>query len=183
MTDLPNIDNIATSKITDVYWVQLNQGADLYKSIIEVAKQKDIKTGMVLNIVGGLTEARLSTPKASDTDSFVQPGIETFSGLMECAGFGTIGYNLDTFDSSKQSGILYEKGEPNVHVHLTIGQHPETHMGHLIEGCIVRSVVPKSHFTIVIAKTEGVVLEMTRSSETTEKYPTGVPVHNLRAVG
>lgn len=179
---MQNIDTIVSSKIAEVFWVQLTQGADLYHAIMDVAEQRKIWTGLVLNIVGGLTKARLSTPMEPGANAEGQPGILEIDGMMECAGIGTIGHNMDTFDSVRKSGILYEVGKPNVHVHLTVNQGPHTHMGHLIEGCKVRSVIAKSHFTIVLARTEGVVLEMLRSKETTSHYPTGVPVHNLRVV-
>lgn len=175
---MANVDNIAYSKITDVIWAQLGQDADLYDAIVEIAKRENIRTGLVLNIVGGLRKARLSTPiKPSAVES--QPGILEVEGVMECSGVGFIGHNLDTYDAKNTSGILYEAGEPNVHVHLTINHGHNAHMGHLIEGCKVRSLTKESHFTIVLAKTEGVVLNMRRSKETTEKYPTGVPVHEL----
>jgi hypothetical protein len=52
-------------------------------------------------------------------------------------------------------------------------------MGHLIEGCIVRSLHEQSHFTITLAKTEGATLNFSVSATVTEKYPTGIPIHEL----
>lgn len=174
-----HLDTVVSSRITDVYWVQLRQGADLYEAIHDTAVKYDIYTGLVLNVVGGLSRARLSTPGNPKVIE-AQPGIVEFEGTMEASGVGFIGHNLDTFEST-QSGIVDRAGEPNIHVHLTVGQMGMTHMGHLIEGCIVRSLTAKSHFTIVMAKTEGAALEMRLSEETFANYPGGVPVHHLRA--
>jgi hypothetical protein len=46
----------------------------------------------------------------------------------------------------------------------------------------VRSVHPKSHFTIVLARTEGAVLNVRLSKEKTAKYPKGIPIHDLQSV-
>jgi len=55
----------------------------------------------------------------------------------------------------------------------------KTYMGHLIKGCIVRSLHQKSHFTIVLARMEGVLLNFRVSRETTDRYPNGIPIHDL----
>jgi hypothetical protein len=52
-------------------------------------------------------------------------------------------------------------------------------MGHLIEGCIVRSLHKQSHFTITLAKTEGATLNFNVTKTVTAKYPTGIPIHEL----
>lgn len=172
-------DVIAHAKITDIIYAQLPQDGDLYNEIMEIACRENIKTGFVLNIVGGLRKARLSMPvQATNTES--QPGIREFEGLMECIGVGTIGQTLETYDSEGGSGIIYRAGEPNLHIHLTITIAGQTYMGHLIEGCIVRSLHQKSHFTIVLAKTEGASLNFRVSKETTGAYPKGIPIHDLQ---
>lgn len=173
------VDVIAHAKTTDIIYAQLSQDGDLYNEIMEICRRENIKTGYVLNIVGGLKKARLSMPvQATDTNS--QPGVMEFDGLMEAVGVGTIGQTLETYDSEGKSGIIYRKGEPNLHIHLTITVGGKTYMGHLIEGCIVRSLHKKSHFTIVIAKTEGALLNFTVSKETTAAYPKGLPIHDLQ---
>ncbi|MBM3510674.1 MAG: DNA-binding protein [Alphaproteobacteria bacterium] len=175
------VDVIAHAKVTDVIYAQLSTDADLYKEIMEIAKRENIKTGLVLSVVGGLRAARLSMPvKATDPDS--PPGVLELKGMMECSGFGHIGHNLDTYDSAKTSGIYYKEGEPHLHVHLTVTHAGTCYMGHLIEGTIVRSLHPKSHFTITLAKTEGAELFMRVSKERTEKYPRGIPTHDLQQV-
>ncbi|WP_210495310.1 PPC domain-containing DNA-binding protein [Microvirga antarctica] len=172
------VDTIAHARVTDIIYAQLSPDGDLYNEIMEIARRENIKTGFILNIVGGLRKARLSMPvEATVTDA--PPGVREFEGLMECSGVGTIGQTLETYDSEGTSGILYKAGDPNLHIHMTITVAGETYMGHLIEGCLVRSLHPKSHFTIVLAKTEGATLNFKVSRETTERYPRGIPIHEL----
>lgn len=101
---------------------------------------------------------------------------------MECSGVGIIGQTLETFDGSAHSGVVHKAGEPYLHVHLTITVGGQTFMGHLIEGCTVRSLSKQSHFTIALAKVEGAQLNARLSKERTAKYPTGFPIHELLQV-
>lgn len=170
---------IAHAHVTDIIYAQLSGGADLYQEILEICRREKIETGYILNIVGGLTRARLSTP-VTKLDAFSPPGILELEGTMEAAGIGILGRTVGTYDAEKVSGIINRAGEPYAHVHLTVSGNGETHMGHLIDGCIVRSLHPLSHFTIVVAKTEGAQLDFNVSKETTEKYPNGIPIHELQ---
>lgn len=176
------VDVIAKAQITEVIYAQLSQDADLYNELIEICKRENIETGIILNIVGGLRHARLSMP-VKPTAADTPPGFQEFGGeVMECSGVGIIGRTIDTYDSSNVSGVHYKAGEPNLHVHLTVSFGGKTYMGHLIEGCIVRSLHKKSHFTIVLAKTSGAILDFKVSKETTDKYPMGLPIHELQQV-
>jgi predicted DNA-binding protein with PD1-like motif len=175
------VDVIAKAKLCELYWAQLDADGDLYDEIMEICRRENIKSGIVLNIVGGLCKARISMP-VSNTDPDAPPGVLELSGMMECSGFGTIGQTIDTYDSEKVSGIYYGAGETNLHIHLTVTQAGKTYMGHLIKGCQVRSLHKKSHFTIVLARTEGAMLNFRVSKETTAKYPLGIPIHDLQAV-
>ena len=68
------VDVIAKAKITEVLYAQLSQDGDLYNEIMEICRRENIKSGLVLNIVGGLKKARLSMPvKATDIDA--PPGV------------------------------------------------------------------------------------------------------------
>lgn len=173
------VDVIAKAKIGEIIWAQLDPDGDLYDEIMEICRREKIESGVVLNIVGGLRKARLSMP-VNATDPEAQPGVIELSGMMECSGFGTIGRTIDTYDSESTSGIVYHAGTPNLHIHLTVTQAGKTYMGHLIHGCQVRSLHRKSHFTIVLARTEGAILDFRVSAETTAKYPKGIPIHDLR---
>jgi predicted DNA-binding protein with PD1-like motif len=145
---------------------------------MEICERENIRSGIVLNIVGGLRKARLSMPvNATDVDA--QPGVIELEGMIEAQGVGTIGYTVDTYDSEKKSGILYKAGTPNLHIHMTVTHAGKTYMGHLLNGCIVRSLHDKSHFTIVLAKTPGALLNFKVSKETTSQYPLGIPIHDL----
>ena len=172
------VDVIAKAKIGEVIWAQLDPDGDLYDEIMEICRREKIETGVVLNIVGGLRKARLSMP-VSQTDVEAPPGVLELTGMMECSGFGTIGRTLDTYDSEDVSGIIYHAGTPNLHIHVTVTHAGKTYMGHLIKGCQIRSLHKKSHFTIVLARTEGAVLDFRVSKETTAKYPKGIPIHDL----
>ena len=172
------VDVIARATMGEVIWAQLDAHGDLYDEIIEICKRENIRSGVVLNIVGGLHKARLSLPLHS-TGFDSQPGILELEGMMEAQGIGTIGYTVDSYDSSTQSGIVYEAGEPNLHIHMTITHEGKSYMGHLLQGCLVRSLHPKSHFTIVLAKTPGAQLNFRVSEEKTPKYPNGIPIHDL----
>lgn len=172
---------VAKAQLREVIWAQLDPDGDLYDELMEIARREKIESGVVLNIVGGLRKARLSMP-VKETDPDAPPGVLELSGMMECSGFGTIGRTIDTYDSEATSGILYEAGTPNLHIHLSVTQAGKTYMGHLIRGCQIRSVHPKSHFTIVLARTEGAVLNFRVSRETTAGYPKGIPIHDLQSV-
>lgn len=173
------VDVIAKASLKEIFWAQLDPDGDVYEEIMEICRRENIVSGLVLNIVGGLRKARLSMP-VNATDVEAPPGVLELTGMMECAGFGTIGRTIDTYDSEGVSGILYEAGTPNLHIHMTVTHAGKTYMGHLIKGCQVRSLHAKSHFTIMLARTEGAVLDFKVSKERTEKYPRGIPIHDLR---
>lgn len=172
------VDVIAKAQMGEVIWAQLDRDADLYDEIMEICERENIRSGIVLNIVGGLRKARLSMPvNATDVDA--QPGVIELEGMIEAQGVGTIGYTVDTYDSEEKSGIIYKAGTPNLHIHMTVTHAGKTYMGHLLNGCIVRSLHEKSHFTIVLAKTPGALLNFKVSKETTSQYPFGIPIHDL----
>ena len=172
------VDVIAKATMKEVIWAQLDADGDLYEEIMEICRRENIETGVVLNIVGGLRKARLSLP-VNATDFEAPPGVIELEGMMECSGVGIIGRTVDTYDSEKVTGIYYEKDTPNLHIHLTVTHAGRTYMGHLIKGCVVRSLHEKSHFTIVLARTEGALFNFGVSKEVTQTYPRGIPVHEL----
>ncbi len=172
--------SVNTGKVESVIYAQLEPGEDLYVAIRELCKEHDIRAGLVLNIVGGLTRARLNLPVAK-TGMEVPPGMKEWqAGVIECSGVGIIGQMHGTFDLEKTTGVLYRDGDPYIHVHMTIATPDETAMGHLVEGCIVRSVHPASHFTIALAKIGGIEFNCRVSDETSEHYPTGFLMHEVK---
>lgn len=171
------IDHIVRAKPTEIIYAQLSQGADLYQSLLELVRKENIKTGLVIDITGGLSKVRLSLP-VKETSVEATPGIIELSGTAEASGHGIIGQTLETYDSPS-SGITNNKGEPYVHVHLSIQQADRTLCGHLIDGCMIRSLHKKSHFTIAVMRTEGALINFRVSKETTTAYPKGIPYHEL----
>ncbi|MGN6763754.1 MAG: PPC domain-containing DNA-binding protein [Rhizobiaceae bacterium] len=172
------VDVIAKARMSEIIWAQLDADGDIYDEIMEICRREKIETGVVLNIVGGLRKARLSMP-VNATDFEAPPGVIELEGMMECSGVGIIGRTVETYDSENITGIYYEADTPNLHIHLTVTQAGRTYMGHLIKGCIVRSLHPKSHFTIALARTEGALFNFRVSKEVTSKYPRGIPLHEL----
>jgi predicted DNA-binding protein with PD1-like motif len=173
------VDVIARARVTDIVYAQLSQDADLYNEVMEICRRENITTGFVINIVGGLRKARLSMPLKADLND-APPGVREWEGgLIERQAIGIIGQTIASYDSERISGIVNRAGEPYLHIHATITVFGETFMGHLIEGCIVRSLDKQSHFTITLAKTEGSTLNFGVTKTTTAKYPTGIPIHEL----
>jgi predicted DNA-binding protein with PD1-like motif len=171
------METIARGTLSKVVYAHLSPGEDLYRAILDVAEQEGIKTGLVLSITGGLAKVRLSMPmEAESVES--PPGILELDGTAEASGHGLIGQTLDSW-SSPRSGIENVEGQPYLHVHVTATVAGHTYCGHLIDGCIVRSMHEKSHFTIALAAVEGVQLNFRVSQETMDTYPQGIPYHEV----
>jgi hypothetical protein len=83
-------------------------------------------------------------------------------GPLEASGHGIIG----RFDASgfEEAPVVFGEpmahDEPYMHVHLTMASAKRTVCGHLLDGTIIRSNYPKSHFTVIIARIEGAMLKM-----------------------
>lgn len=77
-------------------------------------------------------------------------------------------------------------GSPYVHVHIDVTNGDYAIMGHLEEGTIVRSLYPRSHFTIAMASVEGVALRLLEDDEARranpDRFPVGVLYHELAEV-
>lgn len=169
--------SIATGSIGRIIYAHLEPEEDLYQAILDIAETEKINAGLVLDITGGLSRVRLSMPiEAGPVES--APGVIELEGLTEAMGSGIIGRTIDSW-SSEKSGIENVAGQPYAHVHMSVTTAGQTHTGHLIHGCKVRSVHPNSHFTIVLAEVEGVNLEFRSSEETASDYPHGIPFHRL----
>lgn len=170
---------LASGNIKRLVYVQLAPGDDLYQALLDAVRSEGIKTGLVLDITGGLSEIRLSTPTKKESVNQAPGLIELKDqGSAEVTGHGIVGLTKETYHAPK-SGIFNNAGEPYVHVHVSVSCAGNTYCGHLIDGCIVRSVYEWSHFTIVLAEVEGVELSFRVSEETTDAYPKGIPYHEL----
>lgn len=160
-----------------LYFAHLEPKEDLYHAIASVVKQNNIETGVVLNITGALSVTRLSAPTKVD-DVASPPGLIHEHGTAEVSGSGYFGMTEESWSSS-ESGIDYRAGEPFIHVHLTASVGGQVYSGHLLEGCLVRSLHPSSHFVVVIAEATGMALTYHSGRESMPGYPNGVPYYHL----
>lgn len=156
------------ARLGEVVLAQFDGGEDLYDGIVRVVKERGIKCGLVLNIVGGLTKANLSYFHEAGPETLT-PRISEVPGPLEASGIGVIG--------------VFEDGEPYLHVHLTVTSGERTICGQLEQGTIVRSLLPHSHFTIMIASVEGALLKLVWDREAEKLnphyFPLGARIHEL----
>jgi predicted DNA-binding protein with PD1-like motif len=132
-------------RFDEVVLAKMDPDEDLLIAIREVCTKHQIKAGVVLSIVGGVTVAKVSHFKKFDTGNPRVVAAE-YQGPMEISAHGILG--------------IEEDGSPYVHVHVTFTTaEGETVVGHLVEGTKVRSLLPgHSHFTIAIGRLSGVEL-------------------------
>ncbi|TPE47108.1 PCC domain-containing protein [Amaricoccus solimangrovi] len=140
-------------KLAELIYVRLDKGEDLLQAIKDAAVEHDIKTGAVLDITGSVTKARVQKFPGKTNDAAVRIEVVEIDGPLEMTGHGIIGM-------TEGSGGIgeYKDGEPYVHVHVVVTSADYTICGHLMPGTFIRSHLEKSHFTIILAKTEGVSL-------------------------
>ena len=130
---------------------RLGKGEDLMKAIQGVVKRSGMKAGVVLSITGALTHATLQ--KFVKGEKTI--GVMELDGQMEASGHGIVGWVSAKERGREPFGVgRYIDGEPYVHVHVTVTTPDITLCGHLMEGCLVRSLHETSHFTIAIAEIE-----------------------------
>jgi len=164
-----------------IVYAHLEPGEDLYQALMEVVETEDIKTGLVMDITGGLTEVRLSMPTHGYLRHKHVPGVIEMDGLSEVSGHGIIGRGMADW-SFPFGGIENVKDKPYLHVHLSVTAQGVSHTGHLIDGCRVMGNPDEapSHFTVVLAEVDGVNLEF-HATEKTERYRHGLAYHKLTA--
>jgi len=170
----------ATGRLGRVVYAHLSPGDDVFTEILEIAREEKIHTGLVLDITGGVSQVRMITPP-NGALAHSPPEVIEMHGLGEVMGSGIIGHAERDF-VSRDGHVRHEKGSPYLHIHLTAAANGETVTGHLIEGTLVRSVIPQSHFTIALAEVEGVELSMMLDETPSQDYPSGVLYHALRSV-
>ena len=97
-----------------VYMQRLTNGADLYKSILEFCKQKNIKAGIILSGVGCVTTAKIRDASGEN--------IQTLNEKLEIVSLnGTVSDN-------------------RLHVHIALSkENLSTIGGHLVEGSIINT--------------------------------------------
>ncbi len=93
--------------------VRLKPGQDLRKEIDKLIKERNIRAGVVLSLVGGLSKAVLRMPEAEVMKIYEEP-------LEIVSATGTVGMN-------------------DCHIHIAVATKDSLVFGgHLKEGCIVR---------------------------------------------
>ena len=163
-----------SGKLSELIYVRLDKDQDLLAGIKQACVDHDITTGAVIDITGGLTKARLQKVPSKVHDEKVRIGVTEMEGPLEATGHGIIGM-------TRGSGGIgeYKDGEPYVHVHMVVSSADETLCGHLMPGTFVRSHLGISHFTIILAKAEGVALAAAFQETADGK---GRIYHDLQAV-
>jgi predicted DNA-binding protein with PD1-like motif len=140
---------------------RLDPHADILSCIREIVRSNNMKSGVVLSITGALEHAVLQRfEEGADNTSAI--GVVEIEGPMESSGTGIVGI----IDAPQRGDVPfsvggYRHGEPYAHIHLTVTTAKETLVGHVMEGCRVRSNHPVSHFTIMVAPIEDVSLKLT----------------------
>ena len=137
-----------SGKFSEIIYLRLDKDQDLFEAIKQAARDYDIKTGVVIDITGGLTKARFQ--KFASKGDHAKMEIVEIKGPLESSGHGYIGMTAGS-------------DEPYVHVHVVATTADETICGHLLPGTFVRSHMDVTHFTIILGKVEGVSL--TKSSK------------------
>lgn len=148
-------------KIGEIVLARFEPGEDLLLGLRSVIKERGIRTGVILDITGSLLRARLQKFERTGAVEKAPVVAVDVEGPMEASGHGIIGL-------TRGSGGLggYIDGEPYIHAHITVTSAKETICGHLMEGTIVRSHREKSHFTVVLASFDEVLLTLVVERET-----------------
>ena len=142
-----------SGKFSEVIYVQIEKDADLLAALKQAVVENDIKTGIVIDITGGLIKARLQKFETKSHDPKLRIGVVDMEGPLKASGHGLIGMTRGTGGMGE-----YEDGTPYVKVHMVVSSCDETYCGQLMPGTIVRSHLGVSHFTVVLAKVENVSL-------------------------
>lgn len=171
--------SVVPAQIGRIVFAHFEPGEDVHDGLIDVIEHERLASGLILTITGAVSEGRLSLPQRPE-GVHESPGFIEFSGLSEVQGSGYFGRNVDDWRNDK-SQIRFEKGRPHIHCHMAVSNAGTSYVGHLIQGCKVRSVHPISHFVAVLAETPGVDLTLHCSEETNEQYPYGIPYYNVVA--
>ncbi|MBI2910270.1 MAG: DNA-binding protein [Chloroflexi bacterium] len=140
-------------KMGEIVLARFEPGEDLLLGLRSVIKERGIRTGVILDCTGSLVRARLQKFLKTGAIDRTPVGIVEIEGPLEASGHGLIG-------QTRGAGGLgeYVDGEPYIHAHITVTSSEGTFCGHLMPGTIVRSNREISHFTVVLASFDGVVL-------------------------
>jgi len=107
--------------LNEVIVARIDIDADLYTELVNLVKERKIRAAAILSITGSLYKAGLRIFRGGEKTDPLE-----IEGPFEMSGSGTV------TESEKES-------EPYIHVHLTVTGAKGTYLGHLIEGCKVRT--------------------------------------------
>jgi predicted DNA-binding protein with PD1-like motif len=150
-------------RLKEVIYAHFEPNEDLLIGVKQVIVERQIKAGLVLSITGGLVKARMSYFPNAGPLEHTPIKIYDIPGPLEASGHGVIGMKV-------------ADGSPYVHIHMDVTNGDHAIMGHVEEGCIVRSLYPISHFTIAMASVEGVDFRLYEDNEYRQKHPDRFPV-------
>ncbi len=175
------MQKVVNAKMGRIVFAQFGPDEDVYRGLVDLIVREKLKTGIILTVTGGLNKVRLSMPRRPDAPA-ASPGFIELEGGTEAQGNGYFGWTKETWFNDL-SQIRHNAGEPFLHCHMTVSNGGQTYMGHLIDGCKVRSLLPQSHFIAIVCEAEGVELTFHCSEETNEQYPNGMPYYKLIEAG
>lgn len=124
------------ASLKEIIVARIDIDADLFCELKKLVKEKNIRSAAILSITGSLWKAGLRIFRGGKKTDVCE-----LQGPFEMSGSGTI------TESEKE-------GEPYVHVHLTVTGAEGTYLGHLIEGCKVRTFGE-----IIILPIEGITMK------------------------
>ncbi len=147
------IASIGAGRLGRVVVARLAPGADLLKSLLEIAERERIKSGVILSCAASLSQAALRNVRQLPPELPVTDRDRVFlkkEGPIELL--------------TLTGNIAEQDGQIAIHAHLTISMGDEdgrSYGGHLIEGCKVFSLAE-----LAIAEIEGIRLVRTYDAPT-----------------
>jgi len=127
------LDKIRTGEGTlgRIVVMRLGPGCDIMKSLEEIARRKDFRSGVILSGAGSLRQITLRNVRLFPDEFPVTDRSRIYTPKAE---------PLEVL--SLQGNISRKDGEVHVHCHITISSGLDdgrAYGGHLIEGCLVFS--------------------------------------------
>lgn len=177
---------IVGGKIEEVFFARFHPGEDILQALYEICKEKNIKTGIILDGSGAGVDFTYQHFPINAKFVPTNVTIGTMEGKCELSLQGTIGttvchlgegvdpdetvdkmfptipgYLETVADKWHMIGSMGGDGSPYIHAHCVGTNKDYTVCGHLMPGTKVGSGDPAkpSHFTVIIAKVSGVELQ------------------------
>lgn len=144
---------MAEGALGRVVAIRLGPGDDVIKSLAEIVRQKNIKSGVVLSGAGVLSQVTLRNVRLFPEEFPVQDRNRIYTPKKEPLEVLSLSGNISRRD-----------GEVHIHCHITVSSGLEdgrAYGGHLIEGCIVLA-----YCEIIIAEITGMEIKRRTDPET-----------------